>query len=59
MKTLRYSSVKDTPKVPLILLTVEKIEHEYFNFVLLSFFFHFQSELLIIRSVLLRDHYYL
>ena len=38
MKALSYSDIKHTPKVPLILLTVEKIKHEYFDFVLLSSF---------------------
>ena len=37
MKNLSYSNVKYTPRVPLILLTVEKIECENFNLVLLSF----------------------
>ena len=35
MKTLSFCIVKYTPKVPLILLTVEKIEHEKYNLVLL------------------------
>ena len=38
MKTLSYSYVKYSPRVPWLLLTVEKIEHENFDFVLLSFF---------------------
>ena len=37
-KTLSYSKVKHIPRVPLILLTVEKIEGENFDF-LSSFFF--------------------
>ena len=42
MKTLRYSNVKYTPRVPLICCTVEKIKCEIFDFVLLfsSFFPH-------------------
>ena len=44
MRTLSYSNVRYTHRVPLILLTVNKIECENFNFVLLlccssSFFF--------------------
>ena len=43
MKTLSYSKVKYTSRVSLILMTVEKIEHENFDFVLflLSFFLSF------------------
>ena len=37
MKTLRYSNVQYSPRVPLILLTVEKIEGD--NFDLFFFFF--------------------
>ena len=37
MQTLSYSNVKYTPMVPLILLIVEKIKRENFDFVLLSF----------------------
>ena len=40
MKTLSYSNMKHTTRVPLILLTVEKIERENLDFVLLSFLFH-------------------
>ena len=46
MKTLSYSYVKYTTRVPLLVLTVEKIDYENFDFVvvvvvLLSFFlFH-------------------
>ena len=36
MKTLTYSYVKYSLRVPLLLLTVEKIEHENFDFVLFS-----------------------
>ena len=39
MKSHNYSTVKYTPKVPLILLIVEKIACENFNFVLLLSFF--------------------
>ena len=35
MKTLSYSKVKYTPGVSLILRTVEKVEHENFDFLLL------------------------
>ena len=38
MRTLSYSNVKYTLRVPLSLLTVEKIEYENFDFVLFSFF---------------------
>ena len=38
-KTLSYSNVMYIPRVPLILLTVEKIECEKFDFALVSFFF--------------------
>ena len=42
MKTLSYSKIKYTPRVPLILITVEKIEHQIFDFIfLLSFFLSF------------------
>ena len=37
MKTLSYSNVKYTLRITLILLTVEKIEHENFDFVLFLF----------------------
>ena len=40
MKTLSYSYVKYAPRVPLIILTVEKIESENFD---LFFFFLFFS----------------
>ena len=40
MKTLSYSKVKYTPRVPLILLTVEKIAREDF-YLVLSFFLSF------------------
>ena len=43
MKTLAYSSAKSTLTVPLILLTVEKIECDISDFVLLSFFLSFFS----------------
>ena len=33
MKTLSYSYVKYSPRVPLLLLTVKKIKRENFNFV--------------------------
>ena len=39
MKTFTYSYVKYSPRVPLVLLTVEKIERKNFDFVLLSFIF--------------------
>ena len=35
MKALSYSYVKYSPRVPLLLLTVKKIERENFDFVLL------------------------
>ena len=43
MKAVSYSYVKYSPRVRLLLSTVEKIEHENLNFVLLlsSFFFLF------------------
>ena len=44
MKTFSYSDVKHSPTVPLLFLTVEKIECENFDFVLLllsSFLFFF------------------
>ena len=45
-KTTSYSNVKYSPRAPLILLTVEKIEHENFDFVFLVsflvFFFYFK-----------------
>ena len=46
MKTLSYSYVKYSPRVSLLLLTVEKIERESFDFallLLLSFFLSFFS----------------
>ena len=46
MKTLSYSYAKYSLRVSLLLLTVEKIQLEYFDFVLfflLSFFLSFSS----------------
>ena len=39
MKTFSYSNAKHTPRVTLILLTVDKIEGEIFDFVLSVFVF--------------------
>ena len=42
MKIVSYSKIKHTPRVPLILVTVEKIERENFDlFFFLSSFFLF------------------
>ena len=41
MKALSYSYVKYSPRFSLLLLTIEKIERENFDFVLLSFFLSF------------------
>ena len=43
MKTLSYCNVKYTPRVPLILFRVKKVECENFDFVLLLSFFHLSS----------------
>ena len=53
MKTRSYSSVIDTAKIPLILLTVEKIESENFDFVLLflSSFFSFTLNSKTVRRI--------
>ena len=41
MNALSYSNVKCTPRIPLILLTVDKSGHKIFNFVLFLFSFFF------------------
>ena len=52
MKILSYSNVRYTPGVPLILLTLERVKYENFDFGLFSFSVCFFSFMHNLKSVL-------